>query len=152
MSWTDRTTVQLSDSTESNGISKRHSPMTKAQKNSRRVITRSHAAPRPCTLNTCGTGSANQDKRKRQREEDDDGHEDMVQVKLESIRPQKGLKAVATPASTSSTYTNRTIDFKKAKLGSPRKSADKKEASVSDTQDVCGLCNDAGHKSAECEL
>ncbi|KAG0042514.1 hypothetical protein BGZ83_000383, partial [Gryganskiella cystojenkinii] len=82
------------------GSSKSHSALVNAQKESRRVVTRAQAVSH--------------------RAKDDDSHNDMVQVELESIRLQKGSKAIATPASKSGASTNSispqsTISFKKIK-------------------------------------
>ena len=86
------------------------------------MVTRALVASHPCT--PCTTSSDYQDKSNRKRVKDDDGRDDMVQVKPEGIRLQKGPKAIATPASKSSTSTNNTypqltIGFKKMKPGSP---------------------------------
>lgn len=140
-----------------NGASKSHSPLAKAQKSSQRVITRAQAVSRPGT--TSSTSDTYQNKRKRQRAKDDNSHDDMVQVKLESIHLQKGLKAIATatPANKRGTSTNNlspqsSISFKKIKPGSPRKAAPgKKQVAFATMPVVCERCQEVGHNALSCE-
>jgi hypothetical protein len=142
------------------GSSKSHPPPVKAQKDGRRVVTRAQVASHPST--PCSTSSDYQNKSKRKRVKDDDGRDDMVQVKPEGIHLQKGSKAIATPASKSSTSTNNTppqstIGFKKMKPGSPRKAAPSKEkiastlSTTTNAAAVCSLCQEIGHDALNCE-
>ncbi|KAG0040286.1 hypothetical protein BGZ83_002617 [Gryganskiella cystojenkinii] len=143
-----------------NGSSKSHSPPVKAKKDNRRVVTRAQAS-RPSTLATCSTSSSlPQDKGKRKRMTDDDGHDYLVQAKLEGIRQQKGPKAIAPPATKSGTSSNNTstqstISFKKTKPGSPRKSAPgikKVGITTMHAAAVCELCQGKGHEAINCEI